>query len=1097
MRNCLRKSGIDIIGDVPWGTHICQLYQTKEDLTDILVPYFKAGLENNEFCLWITSKPLEVEDAIAALRRIVPDLNIYLAKGQIEIISYNDWFFTGDAFDSEKVSNGCAEKLTYASQSGYEGVRLCGNNSWLDKANWDSFIKFKEQMDNVIGNCQMVALCTYSLDNHDVDEIIYLSLNHQFALVKSKGKWKCIGSYKRKMAEEAVFQAAKDWERTFDSVPDLISIIDTNYRVVRANRAMAAKFGRTPEECIGLTCYNIVHGTTKPPSFCPQRKILKDGSEHITEACEDCLGGYFIVSFSPLYDSEGKLTGIIHVARDINERRTMEEALRQSEEKYRNIVETANEGIFMTNAEFKIVYANKRTAEMLGCSPEEIIGRSVIDFLSEEYVPIARRNFEKRLHGINENYELKLKCKDGSPFWAFMNGRMLLDMGGKFRGTLGMLTDINGRKQAEIELLESETHFRTLAVNSPDLIIRFDRQYRHLYVNPAAEISYGIPLAEIIGKTQGDLGRDIKKVKFWEEHLESVFVTGKAKTIEYNIPEKGKKCYFNTKIVPEFVDDKVVSVLSISRDITGIKESEVKLKETLHNLDNLIHERTKELQKAYDLLKESERGLAEAQKMAHIGNWYLDIVTGEVYWSDEMYSIFELKPEEPDLTYDLFFNCIYSGDRDNVYNSIKNSFNGETSDIEYRIIIADESERVVHGKAEVIFDENNTPIRLKGTVQDITERKKAEEKLRESEEKYRNIVETANEGIGIIDNEFKITYANKRMANMLGYTPEDGIGRPIWDFLSEESKAIVKSNIDKKLTGIDDSYELELIQKDGLPIWTYLNAKALFDKEGKFLGSISMFTDITKRKEAEQALAEIEIARKKEIHHRIKNNLQVISSLLDLEADKFRNRKNIKNSEVLEAFRESQDRVISMALIHEELYRGGGLDKLNFTQYVEELSENLFRTYSIGNNNICLKKDFESDEFFDMDVAVPLGMLINELISNSFKHAFKGRNEGEIQIKLRREDNRAYTDHTNESLKSTTFALTVSDNGVGIPENLDIKELDSLGLQLVTSLVDQLDSEFEINRKNGTEFIIRFAVTEKNSQVSVPISHRIINKTYI
>ena len=153
------------------------------------------------------------------------------------------------------------------------------------------------------------------------------------------------------MAEETAFKATKDWERTFDAVPDLIAIIDTNYRVVRANRAMASKFGMTPEECIGLTCYNIVHGTTKPPSFCPQRQMLKDGSEHTTEVCEDCLGGYFIVSVSPLYDSEGKLTGSIHVARDINERRQMEEALRQSEEKYRNIVETANEGIFMTNAE--------------------------------------------------------------------------------------------------------------------------------------------------------------------------------------------------------------------------------------------------------------------------------------------------------------------------------------------------------------------------------------------------------------------------------------------------------------------------------------------------------------------------------------------------------------------------------------------------------------------------------------------------------------------------------------------------------------------------------------------------------------------------
>jgi PAS domain S-box-containing protein len=963
MRYSSRKSGIDIVGDVSWGTHVCQFFQTKEDLTDILVPYFKAGLENNEFCLWVTAQPLEVEDAKEALRRTIPDLNIFLEKGQLEIVSYNDWFLTGGAFDPKKVSSACAGKLNYASQKGYEGVRLSGNNSWLDKENWESFIKFKEQMDIVIGNCQMIALCTYSLDNHEVDEIVYLSVNHRFALVKSKGKWKQIDSYKRKMDEEAAVKAAKNWEHTFDAVPDLIAILDTNYRVVRANRAMAAKLRMKPEECIGLTCYNVVHGTTKPPSFCPQREMLKDGSEHTAEVCEDCLGGYFIVSVSPIYNSEGKLTGSIHVARDINERRVIEEALRQSEEKYRNIVETANEGIFMLNAELKVIYVNKRTVEMLGYVLEEIIGRPVIDIISEDFVPIARKNFENRLQGISENYELKLKCKDGSPFWVFLSGRTLLDIDGNFSGTLGMLTDINGRKQAEIELLESETHFRTLAVNSPDLITRFDRQYRHTYANPAAQISYGIHLSEIIGRTQSELGRDPKSVKFWEECLEEAFVTGNTKTIEYHISEEEKKYYFNTKIVPEFVGGNVVSVLTISRDITGIKESEAKLKETLHNLDNLINERTEELQKACDLLKESE-------------------------------------------------------------------------------------------------------------------------------EKYRNIVETANEGIAIIDNEFKITYTNNRMAEMLGYAPEQGTGRPIWDFLGEGSKAIVKLNTEKNLSGIDDGYELELIHKDGLTVWAYANSKSLYDKEGKFLGSISMLTNITKRKEAEQALAEIELARKKEIHHRIKNNLQVISSLLDLQAYKFSNRKYIKDSEVLEAFRESQDRVVSMALIHEELYRGGGLDKLNFTQYVEELAENLFHTYTIGNNNIILTKNFESDTFFDMDIAVPLGMLINELISNSFKHAFKGRDEGEIQIKLRREENRAYIDNPDENSKKATFTLTISDNGVGITEILDIEELDSLGLQLVTSLVHQLDGELKINRKNGTEFIIRFTVTEKNNQM-VPVTHQV------
>ena len=129
MRESLRRSGIDIIGDVPWGTHICQFYETKEDLTDILVPYFKAGLENNEFCLWITSQPLKVEDAKEALRRAVPDLDSYLDKGQMEILPYTDWFTIEGVFDSENVLNGWLEKLNYASDNGYDGLRLSGNTS--------------------------------------------------------------------------------------------------------------------------------------------------------------------------------------------------------------------------------------------------------------------------------------------------------------------------------------------------------------------------------------------------------------------------------------------------------------------------------------------------------------------------------------------------------------------------------------------------------------------------------------------------------------------------------------------------------------------------------------------------------------------------------------------------------------------------------------------------------------------------------------------------------------------------------------------------------------------------------------------------------
>lgn len=226
-------------------------------------------------------------------------------------------------------------------------------------------------------------------------------------------------------------------------------------------------------------------------------------------------------------------------------------------------------------------------------------------------------------------------------------------------------------------------------------------------------------------------------------------------------------------------------------------------------------------------------------------------------------------------------------------------------------------------------------------------------------------------------------------------------------------------------------------------------------------------------------LKESEIARKQEIHHRIKNNLQVISSLLDLQVEKFVNIKCIKYADVLDAFKESQDRVVSMALIHEELYKGGGSETLNFSQYVEELTEKLLQTYSIGNRDISLKMDMVKNAFFDMDTAVPLGIIINELVTNSLKHAFKGRTNGEIQIKLYTKEDREYINRVKENLKSTIFEMTVLDNGIGIPENIDIGELDSLGLQLVASLVDQLDGELEIKKNNGTEFTIRFTVKGK------------------
>ena len=241
--------------------------------------------------------------------------------------------------------------------------------------------------------------------------------------------------------------------------------------------------------------------------------------------------------------------------------------------------------------------------------------------------------------------------------------------------------------------------------------------------------------------------------------------------------------------------------------------------------------------------------------------------------------------------------------------------------------------------------------------------------------------------------------------------------------------------------------------------------------------------DITQRIEVEKSLLKAEKIRKKELHHRIKNNLQVISSLLDLQAEKFKNREWIKDSEVLEAFRESQDRVISMALIHEELYKGDEFETLNFSAYIRELAENLFQTYRLEYKNIYLNMDLEENVSLNMDTAIPLGIIVNELVSNSLKHAFTGRDGGRIYINLRREENEEHINSREKSkcgsCKSTNFILKVLDDGVGIPESIDLENPNSLGMQLVTTLVDQLDGELELERNNETEFTIRFIVTKK------------------
>jgi PAS domain S-box-containing protein len=242
----------------------------------------------------------------------------------------------------------------------------------------------------------------------------------------------------------------------------------------------------------------------------------------------------------------------------------------------------------------------------------------------------------------------------------------------------------------------------------------------------------------------------------------------------------------------------------------------------------------------------------------------------------------------------------------------------------------------------------------------------------------------------------------------------------------------------------------------GTSIYVEISVNPIISGDGSVMGASFFSRDITERKKTENSLRVTLEEKKvllKEIHHRVKNNLMIISNLLYLQSS------YIKDKESQDIFKESQNRARSMALIHERLYHSADLKRMDFGDYIRSLSTELLHTYEVDPGLIKLKINVE-DIFLDINTAIPLGLIVNELVTNSLKHAFPEGNSGEINVDFHPVD-----DH---------YEFTVKDNGVGFPEDLDFQNTDSLGMQIVNSLTDQIDGEIELDNNNGTEFKISF-----------------------
>ncbi len=199
-----RRSGIDVVGDMPWGTHFCLFYDTKEDLLDTLTAYCKAGLENDEFCLWVVAEPLTIEEAQAALKDAIPDIARYLADSSIEILPANEWYFDHGVFDLNRVIDGWHEKLARASARGYAGVRVTGDTAWLEKRDWKDFCEYEDGLNEAVANQRLAVLCTYPLAACGAVEILDVVRTHQFAIARRNQSWDVIETAGLKQAKAQI-----------------------------------------------------------------------------------------------------------------------------------------------------------------------------------------------------------------------------------------------------------------------------------------------------------------------------------------------------------------------------------------------------------------------------------------------------------------------------------------------------------------------------------------------------------------------------------------------------------------------------------------------------------------------------------------------------------------------------------------------------------------------------------------------------------------------------------------------------------------------------------------------------------------------------
>lgn len=438
---------------------------------------------------------------------------------------------------------------------------------------------------------------------------------------------------------------------------------------------------------------------------------------------------------------------------------------------------------------------------------------------------------------------------------------------------------------------------------------------------------------------------------------------------------------------------------------------------------------------------------------------------------------------------DLWFKMVPLEDRPQVLEQARRLLSGEpVQALEHRLFHKSGALIWVRNTPVPHYDEKGRLVAYDGLVSNITERKRSEEALRESEEKYRMLSEQSLAGIQIIKDR-RLIFVNDGWSRITGYSRAEALAWNADEFLKvihEDDRAFCAEQIVRKQAGLTEGvrpvYDCRFRSKDGATKWVLINSKGIQFADG--LAIVVLLVDITDRKLAEQALAEanrllkaseerlkatnqeLSVANRekeallKEVHHRVKNNLQVVSSLLNLQLG------HVRDTAACTMIRECQNRIRAIAIAHEKLYQFRNLDQIEMDAYLQSLVSHLFRTFMVKPGAIRVNLAAQ-DVALDIEQAIPCCLIINELLTNALKYAFPDDRPGEISVSLKAASRPAP--------EGRNYMLVVGDSGVGFPAGMDFRNTSSLGMQLVMTFVEQLGGTITLADGPGAVFTVRFS----------------------